>query len=286
MIFLRKILVPVFIITLSGCSVWQGVGENLGEGLTKSLEDQDSLFSSITGNLVKGARDSLVSNKTEKEINNLLDSILTNLGSRTRIETTTIVDSLLGEYLQLRIKQIGGITQSELASIRDELLGEETEVLIGELRDQLIGDSSRQQLSLLRDELLGNKSSMKIDSLIYGAMDALMLKYEEFRPTLSEDFREEGSWIQKNTKTILYTSGGITSVLLILGGFVYYKSRKFKRISELLTLQINRIPSQASYDELTSRIQTEAQEKGLEPDLREILSDHGIKGEEGWNRKK
>lgn len=286
MYILKKIIIVIFLVTLTSCSIWKGVGENLGEGVTNSLEGQDSLFSSISGSFVKGARDTLVSKKTEKKINNLVDSILTNLGSKTRIETTTIIDSLLGEYLQLRIKQIGGITQSELKSIRDELLGKDTEVLIGKLRDQLIGDSTRQQLSLLRDELLGNKSSEKLDSLIYGAVDALMLKYEEIRPILSEDFREEGSWIQKNTNTILYTSGGITSVLLILGGFVYYKSRRFKRISELLTLQINRIPSQDSYDELTSRIQLDAQEKGLEPDLREILTEHGIKGEEGWNRKK
>ena len=283
---LRKIIIVFTILVFTSCSMWKDVGENLGEGVTSSLEGQDSLFSSISGSFVKGARDTLVSKKTEQEINALVDSIIANLGSKTRIETTSIVDSLLGAYLQLRIKQIGGITQSELISIRNELLGKNTAQLVGKLRDQLIGDSTRQQLSLLRDELLGNNSSKKLDSLIYSAMDALMVKYEEIRPILSEDFREEGSWVQKNTNTILYTSGGITSVLLILGGFVYYKSRRFKRISELLTLQINRIPSQDSYDELTSRIQLDAQEKGLEPALRDILSEHGIKGEDGWNRKK
>ncbi|MEO8398496.1 MAG: hypothetical protein ABI550_01645 [Ignavibacteriaceae bacterium] len=282
---MKQILTLLIIsMVFSGCSIWKGVGENLGDGLMESFEQRDSLLSSMGGNITKGARDSIINEQTKENINKLLDSVIINLSQTSSKNLSMIVDSILGEVLQTRLRQIGETTNIQLAQLRNELLGENTASRISKIRDELLGDTTLNRVANLRNELLGIKTQTMIDSLIYSALDALMVKYNEIQPRLSKDLREETGFIQKHASALLWTAGGIIIILAIVVGYIIIKGNKLKRVSELLTLQINKIPNQQIYDEVTSNIKAMAQEESLEPTLRKILDKQGLLNDPNWKK--
>ncbi len=267
---------------INGCSVWKGVGSNLGDGLMESFENRDSLLSSMGGNITKGARDSIINDKTKQNINNLVDSIIVNLSTAANDNFSVLIDSVLGEVLQARLRQIGGTLNTQVADIRNELLGENTDSKIAALREELIGVNAKNNIADLRDELIGLKTKNMLDSLIYSASNALILKYNEIQPRLSKDIRSETGFIQQNASTLLWSAGGVIALLIAIVGYIIIKGNKIKKISELLTLQINRIPDQKVYDEVTKKIKAKAQEESLEPELRKILDKQGILNDANW----
>jgi len=267
---------------INGCSVWKGVGSNLGDGLMESFENRDSLLSSMGGNITKGARDSIINDKTKQNINNLVDSIIVNLSTAANYNFSVLIDSVLGEVLQARLRQIGGTLNTQVADIRNELLGENTDSKIAALREELIGVNAKNNIADLRDELIGLKTKNMLDSLIYSASNALILKYNEIQPRLSKDIRSETGFIQQNASTLLWSAGGVIALLIAIVGYIIIKGNKIKKISELLTLQINRIPDQKDYDEVTKKIKAKAQEESLEPELRKILDKQGILNDANW----
>ena len=270
------------LLLISGCSLWKGVGSNLGDGLMESFENRDSLLSSMGGNITKGARDSIINDKTKQNINNLVDSIIINLSTTANDNFSVLIDSVLGEMLQARLRQIGGTLNTQVADIRNELLGENTDSKIAALREELIGVNAKNNIADLRDELIGLKTKNMLDSLIYSASNALILKYNEIQPRLSKDIRSETGFIQQNASTLLWSAGGVIALLIAIVGYIIIKGNKIKKISELLTLQINRIPDQKVYDEVTKKIKAKAQEESLEPELRKILDKQGILNDANW----
>ncbi len=272
----------IMFLLVNGCSVWKGVGSNLGDGLMESFENRDSLLSSMGGNITKGARDSIINDQTKENINKLLDSIIGNVANSANNNFSVLIDSVLGEVLQNRLRETGATLNTQFADIRNELLGENTNLKIAALREELIGVNAKNNISDLRDELIGLKTKSMIDSIIYSASNALILKYNEIQPRLSKDIRSETGFIQQNASTLLWSAGGVIALLIAIVGYIIIKGNKIKKISELLTLQINRIPDQKVYDEVTKKIKAKAQEESLEPELRKILDKQGILNDTNW----
>lgn len=277
--FARKNLLPfILFFAISGCINFKDIGSDLGEGLTTSLQGKDSLFSSIGGNITKGAADSLINERMSQNLNRMLDSVIINFSSTSKRELSGLIDSLLADYVAIRLQHIGHSFEQELAKLPDDLLGDRTSYLLSNLRDDLIGDETTYRLAVLRDELLGGKTSGLVDSLIASALNTVLFKYEGSRGM----FREDLGFIQKNATTILITAGVIIAALIIIGGIVYFKKQRLQKVTEVLSMQIHNIPDQRLYDELVSRIQQKAQENKVEPELRKILEDQGILGKQSW----
>jgi hypothetical protein len=263
---------------LSGCMNFKDVGKNLGEGLTESLEGKDSLFTSIGGNVTKGAADSLINERVSKNLSLMLDSVITNFSASSKRELPVLIDSLLAQYVEIRLQKISRSFEKELAKLPDDLLGDRTSILLGNIRDDLIGDTTVERLSVLRDELLGKKTSGLVDSIIASALNTALSKYEGSR----EMFRADLGFVQKNATTILITAGVVIAALIVIGGIIFLKKQKLQKISEVLSMQIHNMPNQKTYDELVARIRKNAQENKVEPELRKILEEQGVLGAEGW----
>lgn len=263
---------------LSGCINFKNVGSDLGEGLTTSLQGKDSLFSSIGGNITKGAADSLVNERVSRNISRVLDSVIINFSSTSKRELSSLVDSILADYVEIRLRSISGSFTEGISDLPDDLLGERTSFLLRNLRNDLIGDSTTYRLAVMRDELLGKNTSRLVDSLIASAINTALFKYQGSRAM----FREDLGFVQKNASTILITAGAVVAVLIIIGAIIFFKKQKLQKVSEVLSMQIHKIPNQQEYDKLVSRIQQKAQEYKVEPALRKILEDQGILGAQGW----
>ncbi|MBI4552390.1 MAG: hypothetical protein HY710_09015 [Candidatus Latescibacteria bacterium] len=212
---------------------------------------------------------------------------------------TALRDSLLGDYTQLWLRQqredlLGESTKQRLGAIRADLLGEKTRALLGNIRDDLLGDATRMQAvalaTLLRDELLNSTTRKALDAIVASAVKTSAEGYEaQWRPRLREDadflkdrVREEEGFLKKHVTKLLWTAGGIVALLLVLGGLIFARGWRYRKILEVLTYQIHKIPDQPAYDELTRRIREKAQEVGVEPHLRKLLQKRGILGKESW----
>jgi hypothetical protein len=274
----KNLFLFILFVTISGCINFKDIGSDLGEGLTTSLQGKDSLFSSIGGNITKGAADSLINERMSRNLTRMLDSVIINFSATSKREVSGLIDSLLADYVAIRLQKIGRSFEQELAKLPDDLLGDRTSYLLRNLRDDLVGDETTFRLAVLRDELLGDKTSGLVDSIIASALNTVLFKYEGSRGM----FREDLGFIQKNASTILVTAGVIIAALIIIGGIVYYKKNKMQKVSEVLSMQIHNIPDQKQYDELVKRIQQKAQENKIEPELRKILEEQGILGKQGW----
>lgn len=273
---MKKILLVLIIALISSCSVFNDAGTDLGDGLMTSFEDRDSLLSAIGGSITKGAVDSIDLQNLMIEINTTIDTVLANAGSKTNRELTMILDSALGKVLNKQIEKLGATSKEELGKIRNELLGKKTLAYLANMRNELLGDSTKAKAAELRDELLGEKSSKMISNIVAEAMDTLMVKYQKFQPMLSADIREESSFFKKNFNTVLWTAGGIIAGLLVLCYLLNRKRKDYRGLTDILTYEIHNIPNKKEYDELTSRIQKDAQKQNLEPKLRKVLAEKGL----------
>ena len=83
---MKKFVIIFFSIYLSGCINFKNIGSDLGKGFTSSMEGKDSLFSSIGGNLTKGAVDSVTSGKISSNLSSMLDTLMINFSSTSKRE--------------------------------------------------------------------------------------------------------------------------------------------------------------------------------------------------------
>ncbi len=279
---MKKYIIIFVLLGFSGCINFENIGKDLVTGAGKGLENKDSLFSAVAGSFTRGAIDSVNLSKLKDKVNLLVDSIFANLGDKSKKELVSLADSLLGDALVNKIHALGGASKLELAGLRDELLGSKTLNLIAAMRNNLLGDTTLLKISAIRDELLGDKTSKLLNDLISSSLDTLLVKYNRIQPQLSKDIRAEETFLTKNITTILWTVGGIVAGLIVLCFVLNYKRKQYQSISEMLAGEIDKIPDQDLYDELTKRIRTKAQDNKLEPKLRKVLASKGILGEEAW----
>ena len=257
----------------AGCINFKDIGSDLGGGLGSGIKSNaDTIGANLGSGLVRGARDTLTSDRTRQQ----LDSLLQSLGSALSRQAAASRDTLFGEYTRAwldRVKTdlIGARTRSQLGSLRDELLGART--------NSFLTDSLRRAVGGLRDELLGASTQVALDSLIDKSLATLSQTYRERMQPL---VRDEESFLRRNVTSILWVAGGIVAGVIALATILAILRKRERRLLDLLTYQIHEIPDKRSYDELVSRIRRKAQEEGVEPRLRKILSERGILGSDSW----
>jgi len=244
--------------------------------------------------------------------NGALDAFRTNGPSTIRAATKAAGDGLRDDILgpqttaqaQEMVTQVGGSVDAQVLRMRDDALGAETraelEKLVNQLlarldaqtratshalvvqlgkdlREQVLNDDFRSQILLtvkttgdaaivqagsLRDELLGQHTADQIRIIAKTAADAMLA------PT-----HVELSWIERNATVALV---GVAVLAFGLIAFSWWEKLRYQKTLELLTVQIDRIPNRANYDELVHRIQSSAQDRGVEPILRQVLARNGL----------
>ena len=293
--FYRSILPLLLAALLGGCS-FSGIGNDLGQGLTNGLaERSDSIGAGLGSGLIRNIRDTLASEQTRQGLTQLIDSVVAVAGLSANRGAVGLRDSLLNIQTRdwlLALERdltsdlvlaaagisnnlLGDQTRLRLRRLRNELLGTETMLFVAALRDTLLGPRMREQIGLLRDDLLGPTTRAALDSLLLTATDRIQ-----------KVTRDEEGFLKEHITEILWTVGGILALLLVVGGIVVVKVRRYKKMLETVTVQIHQMPNQYAYDNLTSNIQKKAQEAGVERRLRRFLEDQGLQGEGSWKPEK
>lgn len=274
---------------ITGCS-FSGIGRDLGDGLSEGLAAQgDSIGAGLGSGLIRSIRDSILADAVQQRLAAMVDSVVGVAGISASRGGAGLRDSVLGDITRewvlslerdlmsgldndlrrtssaLAENLLGRQTRIRLALLRDELIGPQTHLFVAALRDTLVGNEMRRQIGLLRDDLLGERTRLAVDSLLVSAGDRIR-----------QVTREEESFLTRNITEILWTAGGILALLLVLGGFVFRKNRDYRRMLDLLTSEIDAMPDQEKYDELTGRIHREAVRAGVEPKLRDFLEARGM----------
>lgn len=270
MLYLRYLL---FSLILIGCIDFEQTGKNLGAGLSDGIkQNADTVGTRLGAGLVRGARDTLTSAETERRLGALVEQV----GRTLAQQVAASRDSLMGEY-----------TRVWIAQLKDELLGKRTRTQLGDLRDELLGpkttaflrDSLATVAAALRESLIGAKTEAAVDSIVAGAVYTLS---KEYRDKMQPIVHQEEGFAQRHASALLWTAGGVIAAVLVVAGIIFVRRKKDRSLLGLLTYQIHRMPTQTTYDELVARIQSKAQEAGLEPRLKEVLQEQGILGKENW----
>ncbi|RYF86702.1 MAG: hypothetical protein EON98_02865 [Chitinophagaceae bacterium] len=286
----------VFYFTVCGCRV-ENIGKDLSSGFSKSSE-------AIARNLMTGVNKGLSDSAFRQNLYGLVDSLLLTAGNGANRAAKNMIDSITSEKLVLFTARMveeatGEKLKANLVALRNDLLGattnervrqlvetavtsalnERTTAKIASLRDELLGDATNYQLSRLRDSLLGQRTAMAVKNIL----DSALKSTSTFLKTdLREGIDANASIIQKYAVRWLLLLGAIAAVIIYL---VWRSKQKYAKTVTVLTSQINSIPDQKTYDELTSRIKDKAIETGVEPTLRKVLQDNGLMGKESWEAK-
>jgi len=286
------LIILLFLIFISGCSVFQGIGDDLGDGLMGQLK---SNADTIGFELMKGVRESFTNEKSQKDLSALVDSLIYHLGYNTNIQARALRDSLLNEYVNRWIKSviddaIGDGTRNKLGFLRDEVLGDRTlkllinmrnellgyrtrqltNAIIAEFRDELLNDTTLSRLGAVRDVLIGPETNKAVSSIVDSAMVSLVRRYKS---DLSPELEGNLSFVQRNVIWILISAG---IIIIVVGWFFWQQKQKYLKLTRLLTYQIYDIPEKDIKESLKEKIRKQALQIGIEADLRDELASQGI----------
>ncbi|MEO6940843.1 MAG: hypothetical protein ABI444_12020 [Candidatus Kapaibacterium sp.] len=240
-------------------SIANAAGHGVGTGVSQSLLD------TATAHHI----DALVKKLATTAMVALQDSLL-NPSTRNRLTATinALLDTLNSPHNRNNIHEILSRISVELSAMVHSLLGPETgEQVQALINKYVLGDSTMKRIDLLGERLTKMVVGI-VDTLGYGINHKIVM------PT------EQG--ITKLSTWLLYTGGGVVIVVMLVSVYLFILKRRYLQLTELMTTEIHRIPDRASYDELVHRIHTKAVDRKLEPELRNILKDHGILGKESW----
>ncbi|GIV59727.1 MAG: hypothetical protein KatS3mg043_0816 [Rhodothermaceae bacterium] len=272
-----------------GCDALQNVGRN---SVREALDRADSLLVAtdtlrIVGQkLTTGVRDSLLNPTTQARLHRLLDTL------------TMAADTALARMaVRVREEIAGAETDSALMRIERRFIANLDAFLVrlqgsaGGVRTNLIGAPAREDLRALARAATGDSLGLRLRTARDAVFDSTLHTYlvalvdsaatrggDRVADKLARVLGEGG----ETGRGLLIVLGLVIAALMVLGWLLFHRSKKLKETTRLLTHQIHLIPSQASYDELTGRIQLKAQEMGLEPFLRKLLQEQGLLGEEAW----
>lgn len=202
------------------------------------------------------------------------------------------IDSI-GHLSEAQLVRMGKTLEGQLDKLKADLKDDELkkflvgtlESMTGKLRkdtkyllsdmiqaslDSLGTAASRDKIKLIIDDLLGDDTQKKAQELVHGALQPTL---DSLLTRIDKIVHKDVPFVQRQATRLLW-SLGLLAVAII--GFVWYQRRKYAKLVGILTYQIDKIPSQEAYDELTKHIRNEAQKTGLEPLLRETLKEQGI----------
>jgi len=262
-----------FILGCSGCSsAFEGIGENLGNGLGGSLATKAD---SITGRAVKGAADEL----TKPELARKLDTLITLLGQSTNRQLSGIRDTLIGRVTQqrldsLREELVGEKTKNDLLAIRNSFFDRSLQQYLSKTLNQvgpsILNESTKTKLIEFRDTLLGATSNRLLKAIIDTAMTDLetRLKNEVY-----PEMRGNISFVERNATWLIILIG---LVAVGVAWFIWAQKEKYVRMAKLLTYQISESKDTPAKEALKNSVSKNAKMIGIEDDLREFLDSQGL----------
>ena len=292
----------IIICLIYSCSGFEKIGSNLGGGVASKSKE-------IGTNLVDGAL-TRVSSGTEKELlKHLLDSMILNAGLSANKQVISLRDSILNDITNAKLNRliseamknaVGDSTKAKMAALRNELIGANTRIQLAALRNELLGnetnskvqkivhdamaallnDSVSIKLGLVRDTLLSDKTNRMLKAIIDTAMLGIA---DKLRDAINPQIKENLGFIKKYATELLTTIALLAAGIIVL---VWRNRQKYLKAVTLLTSNIQNIPDQHVYDQLTAKIKTDAVKSGIEPTLRTVLKDNGLLGSESWEKMK
>ena len=242
-----------------------------GQYATLGATDKAHLLSKSLIQGLKGAADTLDPDirkimRTIDSLGNLTDAQLNQLGQTLEIRLDRLKSSIKDEDLK---RFLIGMIEEATGKLRKE-----TKYLLSDMiqasLDSLGTASSKEKIRLIINDLLGDSTQRQAQILIQGAL----------QPTIDTILRGVDRIVNKDVPFVQKQASKLLILLAMLAagiiGFVWYQRTRYAKLVSLLTYQIDKIPSQTTYDELTHKIQNEAQKTGLEPLLRDSLKEQGI----------
>jgi hypothetical protein len=272
------------------CSL-EKMGASAGRGVSSQSD-------SIGTALVRGAMNELTDPQTQKKIRQFVDSIISSATDTLTYKTVAMRDSLINRKILIWADSLmealtGRQLQLNMEKIQLALIGKtKTDVLelkkaFNDLLNQILSQDTRGKLGSFRDELLGEKTNLAItkiaDTLVSHIVDSAMVKLSSrYRTDINPLIEGDIGFVNKNAKSLLITIGAIAAAIIIL---VWRSRVRYLRLTTLLTKQINAIPDQGVYDQVTAKIKDDAMTAGLEEQLRELLQKNGLLGNDNWKAK-
>lgn len=230
----------------------QLISRNLIAGLKGSMDTLDPDFKKLSSKIEALGRLSQAQ----------LDSIGQKLESRLNGLKDNIKDEELKKFLIGLIEESTGKLKKETKSLLSDM--------IQEALNEFDTETAKQKIQIILDGALGDGTKQKAQELVAGALrptvDTILTRIEKM-------VHKDVPFVQRQATTLL-TALALLSMAII--GWVWYQRRRYAKLVSVLTYQIDKIPSQTLYDELTKRIREEAQKTELEPLLRDVLKEQGI----------
>ncbi len=199
----------------------------------------------------------------------------------------------LGKMSRIQLDSLGQTLEARLDGLKDNVKDEELKKFLISIIEESTGSLKKQTKSMLSDMIQkalddfdAETAREKVQLIVRGALDdstqvlAQELVHSALQPTVDSIMgrieklvRKDVPFVQRQAQQLLIALGLVAIAII---GWFWYQRRRYARLVGLLTYQIDKIPSQELYDELTKRIRNEAQQAELEPLLRQTLKEQGI----------
>lgn len=233
-------------------------------------EETPRLTKSILSGL-KGATDTLDPDiqkimRTLDSLGTLSNEQLNKLGDNFEMRVSKLKDDLKDEELK---KFLIGTIESMTGKLKKDTKSLLSDMIQSSL-DELGSASSKEKIRLIINNILSDDTKQQAQSLVQTALQPTM---DTLLKRIDKIVHKDVPFVQRQANKLLWTLGLLSAGII---GLVWYQRRKYARLVSLLTYEIDKIPSQQAYDELTQKIKNEAQKTGLEPLLRETLKEQGI----------
>ena len=287
------LLLAVPLLLISGsCNI---LNQNLGKAdLTKFRKNNqthiDSLVrrvglnatlgvSDTVGYLAKRASQGLIQGL--KGMSDTLDPDIRKIIERVGNLSGKQLDSI-GERLEVRLRSLKGEIKDE--ELKKFLIGTVEDVtgklkqqtrsalsdMIQKALDDFDAETARDKLQIILHGALGDSTKIKAQELVNGALQPTM---DTLLKRIDKIVHKDIPFVERQARKLLLGLGAIAVAII---GWFWYQRRRYAKLVGVLTYEIDKIPSQTLYDELTKRIRNEAQKSELEPLLRQTLKDQGI----------
>ena len=247
------------------------IAYHAGQNATLGASDKARLLSQNLIQGLKGSMDTLDPDiqkimRTIDSLGNLTDAQLNQLGQTLEVRLDRLKSSIKDEDLK---KFLIGTIEEMTGKLRKETRYLLSDMIQASL-DSLGTASSKEKIRMIISDLLGENTQQQAQVLIQGAL----------QPTIDTILRGVDRIVNKDVPFVQKQASQLLVLLALLAagiiGLVWYQRTKYAKLVGLLTYQIDKIPSQTLYDELTKRIRNEAQKEGLEPLFRDTLEEQGI----------
>lgn len=244
------------------------LSRSAGMNVTLGVSDTVQFLARQVVQALKGFSDTLDPDiqKVFDRIGNLSEQQLDSLGKRMEAQIKNLKGEIKDEELKRFLLSIVEDATGKLKAKTRNALSDMIQVAI----DSFDAEQIRDKLQIVVEGALDDSTQTKAQELVNRALqptiDNLMGRIEKI-------VHKDVPFVQKQAEKLLIA---LALLALLVIGWVWYQRRRYARLVSLLTYNIDKIPSQELYDELTKRIRDEAQKNELEPLLRDVLKEQGI----------